>query len=57
MPEHDHGMPTRPAISELPGKDGYLVEGIRFHMRGQWELVFKIVSDSEMDILLVRLEL
>ena len=57
MPEHDHGMPTRPVISESLEKDEYVVEGIRFHMRGQWELVFNIMTDAGMDTLLVPLEL
>jgi hypothetical protein len=44
MPEHDHGMNTRPRVVAQP--DGsYRVEGLLFHMPGRWELYFD-VSDG-----------
>jgi hypothetical protein len=39
MPEHGHGMNTFPRTTRQP--DGsFLVEGLLFHMRGRWDLVF-----------------
>lgn len=57
MPEHDHGLPTRPRITEISEDGGYLVEGIRFHMRGHWELEIKIGTTAGTDSVLVLLDL
>jgi hypothetical protein len=39
MPEHGHGMNTFPRTTRQP--DGsFLVEGLLFHMRGRWDLIF-----------------
>jgi hypothetical protein len=38
MPEHSHGLPTRPQVSPGPAPGGYLIEGIRFQMPGWWQL-------------------
>ncbi len=42
MPEHNHGMPTQPQITEelTPGR--YLLEGVRFHMPGLWRMTASI---------------
>jgi hypothetical protein len=43
MPEHDHGMNTRPRV--VAQQDGsYRVEGLLFHMPGRWELYFDVSS-------------
>ena len=44
MPGHGHGMDTTPEITESGGV--FTVEGMLFHMAGDWELVFA-VSDGE----------
>ena len=46
MPEHDHGLPTRPRVTEDLGGGDYKLEGLRFHMRGYWELVLTITTDD-----------
>lgn len=39
MPEHGHGMNTFPRTTRQP--DGsFLAEGMLFHMRGRWDLIF-----------------
>ncbi|MFT7472435.1 MAG: hypothetical protein ACI8XU_002333 [Kiritimatiellia bacterium] len=38
MPEHDHGLPTQPEITMQLDNGDYLLEGVRFHMQGHWEL-------------------
>lgn len=43
MPEHGHGMMTRPLHRELGG-GRYLSEGMRLHMHGRWELVGELES-------------
>ncbi len=56
MPEHDHGLPTSPQISARDNNE-YLVEGIRFHMRGYWELEIKISTGTDVDTVLIPLDL
>ncbi len=42
MPEHDHGMNTRPKVKTNP--DGtFTVRGMLFHMPGRWELYLDVV--------------
>lgn len=41
MPGHGHGMNYKPSVK--PAGDGrYRVEGMMFHMPGQWELAFEL---------------
>lgn len=46
MPQHGHGLPTRPEVTEELGNGDYLVEGLRFQMGGWWELSFTITDES-----------
>ena len=57
MPDHDHGLPTNPRITESHDENYYLVEGIRFHMRGRWELEIKIIQGTNMDTAMISLDL
>ena len=36
MPEHGHGFPTVPEVTEYLGDGKYLVEGLKFSMPGWW---------------------
>lgn len=38
MPQHGHGLPTAPAVTERLGEGRYLIEGMKFNMRGWWEI-------------------
>jgi len=42
MPAHNHGLPTAPRVTRYLGDGRYLLEGMRFHMQGEWELSFVI---------------
>ncbi|OFE13531.1 hypothetical protein PHACT_10600 [Pseudohongiella acticola] len=42
MPEHNHGLATRPQITANLGEGDYRLEGVRFHMNGEWELRLQI---------------
>ena len=44
MPEHGHGLPTQPEVTEELGEGSYLVEGMKFSMPGWWILQFFIVT-------------
>ncbi len=49
MPEHGHGLPTAPEVTEELGGGDYRVEGVRFNMAGQWEFSFEISADGKTD--------
>ena len=57
MPEHNHGLPTAPLVRPGANDCEYLVEGLRFHMSGRWELSFNIKVGAKTDILMVSLDL
>lgn len=40
MPQHGHGLPTKPRVTKDLGNGRYQVEGLKFNMGGWWELKF-----------------
>jgi hypothetical protein len=49
MPQHGHGLPTRPQVTrELPD-GGYLIEGMKFSMTGWWEIKLAIDGPAGTD--------
>lgn len=42
MPQHHHGWPTQPRVTNELGDGRYLLEGMKFSMSGWWELKLKI---------------
>lgn len=50
MPQHGHGLPTRPQITQNLGNGDYLVEGLRFQMGGWWVMDFNITADGQTDM-------
>ena len=57
MPEHNHGLPTRPRVTRELGAGRYLLEGMRFHMPGRWEITIDIDAGAGRDSAIVRLQL
>ena len=49
MPQHNHGFPTEPQITEELGDGDYLLDGVKFSMVGWWELKLDISSGSDSD--------
>jgi hypothetical protein len=49
MPQHGHGLPTRPQVTEYLGSGDYLVEGMKFQMPGWWEVRFAISAGGQSD--------
>ena len=49
MPEHDHGLPTAPRVTRELEPGRYLLEGVRFHMGGRWELILQIETAGAAD--------
>ena len=46
MPEHDHGLPTRPQVVETDQPGRYRAEGVRFHMGGDWRLNLEVMHEG-----------
>ena len=44
MPEHGHGLPTRPAVTEALRNGDFRVDGMKFSMGGWW--VVKLMIDA-----------
>ena len=49
MPEHDHGLPTEPRVTQYLGQGDYLLEGLKFHMAGLWQLDLIIEANGKRD--------
>lgn len=49
MPQHGHGMPTQPQVTEYLGNGDYLIEGMKFQMNGWWVVDFTIDNAGERD--------
>ncbi len=49
MPEHGHGLPTQPEVTDDLGNGKYMVEGIKFSMPGWWVMKFNIQSGDRED--------
>jgi hypothetical protein len=50
MPQHGHGLPTRPRVTRNLGNGDYLVEGMKFQMGGWWVMEFTVASSGRSDI-------
>ncbi|MCH9695380.1 MAG: FixH family protein [Gammaproteobacteria bacterium] len=57
MPEHNHGLPTRPRISEEIGGGDYRLSGMRFHMAGYWEIKVTVTTDNDRSVVIIPLQL
>ena len=57
MPEHNHGLATKPRVTEELGNGDYRLDGLRFHMRGYWELELTIVANGKTDSVLLQVTL
>ncbi|MEQ1950491.1 FixH family protein [Mesorhizobium sp. CN2-181] len=49
MPDHSHGLPTKPTVTADLGEGHYRVEGLKFTMPGVWVLKFDISIKGEKD--------
>ena len=57
MPAHNHGLPTSPQVTEHLGDGRYRVEGMRFHMNGQWEIKISVQQDGLDELVTIPLVL
>ena len=49
MPDHDHGLPTEPQITENLGDGDYLLDGVRFNMPGWWQFTITVSANGIAD--------
>jgi len=49
MPQHGHGMPTKPQVTQNLGNGDYLVDGMKFQMGGWWVIDFTINANGQSD--------
>ena len=57
MPEHNHGLPTEPKVTKNLGNGRYLLQGVRFHMSGLWEMKVTIRVEGNEHVVIFPLEL
>ncbi len=57
MPDHDHGLPTRPRVTQNLGGGDYLLEGMKFHMGGRWQVTLLIEQGTTSDRVTFDLDL
>jgi len=49
MPQHGHGLPTRPHVTREVADGTYLMEGVKFSMTGWWELKLAVQAPEGND--------
>jgi hypothetical protein len=57
MPQHGHGLPTRPRVTRNLGDGIYEIEGVRFNMGGWWEFTLAIAGSRGADTVTFNLDL
>jgi hypothetical protein len=57
MPQHGHGLPTKPLVTKQLGNGDYRVEGMKFNMGGWWVVKFRVNAVAGVDSLVFNLKL
>lgn len=57
MPQHGHGLPTKPRVTRDLGHGDHLVDGVKFNMGGWWVVRFRVASTSGTDTVVFNLKL
>lgn len=57
MPQHRHGLPTRPHVTGHTGAGVYEIDGVRFNMGGWWEFKVSITTPGGTDVVTFNLHL
>jgi hypothetical protein len=57
MPAHDHGLPTAPRVTRELGGGDYLLDGLRFHMNGEWQITVDVQASGGHDTVVIALQL
>jgi hypothetical protein len=57
MPQHGHGLPTKPQVTRVLGNGDHLVEGMKFNMGGWWVVKFGVDTAAGRDSVVFNLKL
>ena len=57
MPQHGHGLPTKPRVTRPLGNGDFAVEGMKFNMGGWWVVKFAIAAPAGADTVTFNLKL
>ncbi len=57
MPQHGHGLPTKPRVTRAMGRGDHLVEGMKFNMGGWWVVKFRVQAAAGRDSVVFNLAL
>jgi hypothetical protein len=57
MPQHGHGLPTRPRVTRALGDGEHVVEGLKFNMGGWWVVTFRVDAPAGADSVVFNLKL
>jgi hypothetical protein len=57
MPQHGHGLPTRPRVVRALGNGDHQVEGLKFSMGGWWRMLFIVRTTAGMDTVVFNADL
>lgn len=57
MPQHGHGLPTKPRATRVLGNGDHLIEGMKFNMGGWWVVKFRVAAAQGTDSLVFNLKL
>jgi hypothetical protein len=57
MPQHGHGFVTEPRATQSLGAGDFLIEGVKFHMAGEWTLQFAFTGPAGNDGATARVQI
>lgn len=57
MPQHGHGLPTSPRVTQALGNGNHLVEGMKFNMGGWWVVSFRVKTPTGQDSVVFNVQL
>jgi hypothetical protein len=57
MPQHGHGLPTKPRVTRQLGNGEHIVDGMKFNMGGWWVVKFKVAGTLGADSVTFNLKL
>ncbi|HEU4629574.1 MAG TPA: FixH family protein [Gemmatimonadaceae bacterium] len=57
MPQHGHGLPTKPRVTRALGSGDHLVEGMKFNMGGWWVVKLRVDAGAGRDSVVFNVKL
>ena len=57
MPQHGHGLPTKPIVTTRPGSGEHVIEGMKFNMGGWWVVKFRVNAVAGTDSVVFNVKL